>query len=139
MNLVEMALKLRPLIEKAAESLGDAEAAEAVQLFPPWMHDTTYQEGKRLRFNGRLYKVLQAHTSQNIHPPGSAGTEALYAVIDVTHAGTLSDPIPYVGNMALESGMYYSQDGITYLCTRDTGIPVYNSLAVLVGLYVMEA
>lgn len=138
MNLIELARKLRPLIEKAAESLEDAEAAEAVQLFPPWMPDTAYAEGKRVRFGGRLYKVMQAHTSQNIHPPG-AGTEALYTVVDVTHVGTLSDPIPYVGNMALQSGLYYSQDGTTYLCTRDTGIPVYNSLAALVGLYVVEA
>ena len=137
MDLVELALKLRPLIEKAAESLEDAEAADARFLFPLWMPGTTYPEGKRVRFNDKLYKVAQAHTSQSIYPPG-AGTEALYKVVDVTHAGTLSDPIPYTGNMALASGLHYSQDGITYLCARDTGIAVYNSLADLVGLYVVK-
>ena len=137
MDLVELALKLRPLIEKAAESLEDAEAADARFLFPLWMPGTTYTEGKRVRFNDKLYKVAQAHTSQNIYPPG-AGTEALYEVIDVTHAGTLSDPIPYTGNMVLASGMHYSQDGITYLCTRNTDIAVYNPLAALVGLYVVK-
>ena len=38
--------------------------------------------------------------------------------------------------MALEAGRYYSQNGVTYLCTRDTGTPVYHNLADLVGLYV---
>lgn len=39
---------------------------------------------------------------------------------------------------ALEAGKYYSQSGKTYLCNRDTGNPVYNALAELVGLYVIE-
>ena len=38
--------------------------------------------------------------------------------------------------MALENGKYYIQDGVTYLCNRDTGNPVYNALSELVGLYV---
>ena len=29
-----------------------------------------------------------------------------------------------------------TQDGVTYLCNRNTGQPVYNALADLVGLYV---
>ena len=41
--------------------------------------------------------------------------------------------------MELEEGKYYSQDGVTYLCTRDTGIPVYNALKDLVGIYVEAA
>ena len=64
------------------------------------------------------------------------GTESLYERIDETHDGTFDDPIPYSGNMALEAGKYYSQDGVIYLCTRDTVNPVYNALADLVGLYV---
>ena len=38
--------------------------------------------------------------------------------------------------MALVSGKYYSQDGVTYLCSRDTANPVYNPLRELVGVYV---
>ena len=44
--------------------------------------------------------------------------------------------IPYEGNMALESGKYYTQSGMTYLCSRDTVNPVYNALSELVGIYV---
>ena len=67
--------------------------------------------------------------------PGT-GTESLYTEIVESAAGTVDDPIPYDNNMELEQGKYYSQDGEVYLCTRGTGIPVYNQLADLVGIYV---
>jgi hypothetical protein len=60
----------------------------------------------------------------------------MYTRIDETHDGSEYDPIPYEGNMVLENGKYYMQDDVIYLCTRDTGNPVYNALADLVGLYV---
>ena len=63
---------------------------------------------------------------------------ALYVRVDETHTGDQYDPIPYDGNMALTAGLYYTQDGVTYLCNRDTGIAVYNALSELVGLYVEE-
>lgn len=63
-------------------------------------------------------------------------TPSLFAVIDEVHDGTKYDPIPYSGNMALESGKYYVQDGVLYRCTRDTGNPVYHALSELIGLYV---
>lgn len=135
MRLVELARKLRPFIEKAAESLEDADAVEAVQLFPKWEADTAYGAGQRLQYGGALYRVQQTHVSLAVYPPG-AGTESLYTVVNVTNAGTFDDPIPYNGNMILEAGKHYSQDGVVYICTRDTGVAVYNTLAVLVGLYV---
>ena len=85
-----------------------------------------------------MWKVLQQHTEQEEWKPGE-GTESLYTEVTESHAGTKEDPIPYNNNMELESGKYYSQDGVTYLCTRDTGIPVYNPLADLVGIYVEVA
>ena len=39
-------------------------------------------------------------------------------------------------DMELFNGKYYSQSGVVYHCFRDTGTPVYNNLADLVGLYV---
>ena len=60
---------LRELIEKAAVSLDDSDALEAVELFPAWEADTEYARGVRVRYNGRLYRCEQAHTSQSIYPP----------------------------------------------------------------------
>ena len=38
--------------------------------------------------------------------------------------------------MELTAGLYYTQDGVKYICTRDSGNPVYHALKDLVGLYV---
>lgn len=118
-------------------AVDDATALRIVAYYPEWTAGTAYAVGDRLVYNGDLYKVLQAHTSQETWLPGT-GTESLYTRIDEQHDGTKYDPIPYSGNMVLKAGKYYSQSGKTYLCNRDTGNPVYNALADLVGLYVIE-
>lgn len=135
MSYYEKALKLRPFIEKAAQFLSDEDALQARTLYPKWAPGVNYETDFRFLHEGNLYRVLQGHTSQEIYPPGS-GTEALYTRIDETHSGSIDSPIPYNGNMILENGKYYSQDNIVYQCTRDTGVPVYNALKDLVGLYV---
>lgn len=132
---LEAAKRIRAVMDTAGAMLTDEQALQVIQLYPLWSAETEYAEDARFRYEGSLYKVLQAHTSQADWLPGT-GTESLYTRIDETHAGTLADPIPYDGNMALENGKYYSQNGVTYKCTRDTGTPVYHALADLVGLYV---
>lgn len=116
-------------------TVDDATALRMIAYYPEWTTGTTYAVGDRVVYNGELYKALTAHTAQESWLPGT-GTESIYARIDEQHDGTKYDPIPYNGNMALVSGKYYSQSGVTYLCNRDTGNPVYNALADLVGLYV---
>lgn len=116
-------------------AVDDATALRMVAYYPDWTAGTAYEVGDRLVYNGDLYKVLQAHTAQEAWLPGT-GTESLYTRIDEQHDGTKYDPIPYGGNMALESGKYYIQDDVIYLCTRDTINPVYHRLSELVGLYV---
>lgn len=119
-------------------TVDDATAYRMREFYPAWEAGNDYPVGYKLTYNGELYRVVQAHTSQASWLPG-AGTESLYARIDEQHDGSKYDPIPYDGNMALESGKFYAQDGVTYKCTRDTGNPVYNALNELVGLYVEVA
>lgn len=137
MNYLERARILRPIIETAVQSLSDSEALEAVTLHPAWSIGKDYPAGHKVQRNGRLWRCIQAHTSQTGWEPENAAS--LWEGIDETHAGTLADPIPYEGNMALVAGLYYSQDGKVYLCSRDTVSPVYNPLSALVGIYVEEA
>ena len=134
MNAIERARQLRPYIVKAAQGLADADAVQAVQLYDEWAAGTAYEAGYKIRRRGKVWRVRQAHTAQAGWEPENA--PALFEEINETHAGTADDPIPYTGSMALEAGLYYSQDGAVYLCTRDTVNPVYNALADLVGLYV---
>ncbi len=127
-------LRLRQVIEQAAQSLDDKTALTAIPLHPVWAVGTEYAVGHKVQYGGRLWRVLQAHTSQLGWEPENA--PALWEQINETHSGTADDPIPYSGNMALVNGLYYTQDGLTYLCIRSTGVPVYNDLAELVDIYV---
>ena len=115
-------------------SVDDSTALRMREFYPDWAAGQDYTVGFKVQRDGALYKVLQAHASQDGWEPENA--PALWTEICETHAGTLTDPIPYSGNMALEAGKYYSQSGAVYLCTRDTVNPVYNALADLVGIYV---
>ena len=117
-------------------AVDDQTALRMIAFYPAWESGKAYAAGDKLVSGGKLYKVLQAHTSQSTWVPGAAGTESLYTRIDEEHDGTKYDPIPYSGSMALENGKYYTQDGVTYLCNRDTGSPVYHPLSALIGLYV---
>ena len=69
MTLVELAQKLRPYIEKAAKSLSDEDALEAINLFPQWTADIEYNKGDRVTYDGILYTCLQYHTSQSNWTP----------------------------------------------------------------------
>lgn len=69
MTLVELAYKLRPYIEKAAQSLDDTDALDAVQLYPNWQSGVAYDVDFRVQYHSILYRVLQAHTSQETWTP----------------------------------------------------------------------
>ena len=134
------AQRLRRTIETAAQSLSDNEALAAVELHPHWESGTEYTDdagrpvGYRVRRGDKLFKLRQEHTSQiGWEPPNAA---SLWEQVCESHIGAEDDPIPYEGNMALEEGLYYTQDGVLYRCIRSTINPVYNPLAELVGIYV---
>lgn len=74
MTLVELARKLRPYIEKAAISLSDEDALEAINLFPSWTSGQAYAVGDRVLYQEILYKCLQAHTSQDEWTPIAAAS-----------------------------------------------------------------
>ena len=118
-------------------SLTDNDALSVKSVYPEWetLIGKEVKQGDKMQCDGRLWKVLQQHTVQEQWRPGT-GTESLYTEIVETASGTADDPIPYNNNMELEQGKYYIQDGITYLCTRNTEVPVYQPLADLVGIYV---
>ena len=139
--------KYRPLTESEVSrmliaqqintlTVDDNTALRMVAFYPEWAENAEYTAEYKVQRNGKLWRCRQAHTSQTGWEPVNAAS--LWTEICENHAGTLDDPIPYSGNMALESGKYYMQDGKVYRCTRDTGNPVYNALSELVGLYVEE-
>lgn len=144
-NLASIAERSRPLTESEVSrmlitqqintlTVDDNTALRMRDFYPEWTPNTEYSAGFKVQYKGILWRVLQAHTSQDGWQPENA--PALWEQINETHSGELTDPIPYNGNMRLENGKYYIQGNVIYLCNRDTVNPVYNPLAELVGVYV---
>ena len=141
----QMAERQRPLTAEEVTALlirqsvntlevDDNTALRMMDFYPEWAENAAYSVGYKVQYGGKLWRVVQAHTSQVGWEPEN--TASLWEQINETHSGTMDDPIPYEGNMALTNGLYYVQDYVIYRCTRDTGVPVYHALADLTGVYV---
>lgn len=52
------------LIQTAINYLPDEEAETVTALFPDWEDGKAYAVGDRVKYNGLLYRCVQAHTSQ---------------------------------------------------------------------------
>jgi len=119
-NIEKMTLnelyKLRALIEQAVKSLTDEDALDGVTLFPHWRTDTEYTEGERIAYEDKLYRVVQAHTSQADWMPGA--TPALYT--EVAKPGE----IPVWRQPTGAQDAYNTGDKVHY---PDADGPVYES------------
>jgi hypothetical protein len=120
MSKIERARALRRVIEQLAGTLTDEAAAESAELFPQWDPDGhDYAAGDRVRDDGVLYKVLQAHTSQ----PGWAPADApsLFAEVlpgqDGTEIGVWKKPD--------STNPYMTGNRVHYPTMAD---PIYESL-----------
>lgn len=144
MTYTERALQLRPIMEQAAQSLNDAVALTAAELFPQWKElvkkGAEVEKGFRFQHDGKLYRTEQPkYTFVEQYIPGEVGTESLFSKVDEAHAGTREDPIPYEKNMEIYEGLYYTQNNVLYQCIRSSGQPLYHDLSVLIGSYVEVA
>lgn len=140
MTRTERALQLRPVMEQAAQSLDDAAALTAKELYPTWenlvIRQAEVTKGFRFRYGDALWRTEQAsYVFVEHYVPGS-GTESLFSKVNEKHSGTISDPVPYSKNMEIYKNLYYTQDGVLYKCIRDSGQPLYHDLSALIGSYV---
>jgi hypothetical protein len=108
-----------------AEELTEAEYNGLLAIYPKWEEGTTYKAGELVAYNGKLYEVLQAHTSQSdwtpdivpalfvkrepagvipewVQPTGAQDAYALVAI--VTHNGQTW--ISTVADNVWEPGVY---------------------------------
>ena len=138
----EEVASLQEQISKATRKINrigltDKEALSVKEFYPRWENfiGKTLEVGFIVLYNDNLYRSRQTHTAQSDWYP-SLNTASLYEVIEVEHSGTLDDPIPYSVPMEIFNGKYYTEDNLTYLCTRDSGIALSHPLSALVGVYV---
>lgn len=112
------------LIAESRAALADDKALKFSAMYPAWepgitiTPDDITKGRNRYRHNGKLYKAVKDHTTQSDWEPGLE-TLSLFVVIDVSHAGTLADPIPAAAGMEYVKGLYYIEDGTVYLMSRE--------------------
>lgn len=68
----EDAAEFRSTVNEIIGTLTDEQALAAPVLFPVWQAEVEYKAGDRVRYEGKLYKVLQDHNSQLDWEPISA-------------------------------------------------------------------
>lgn len=110
------------------------QSLELVGYFPKWEEGKGMPIGYKVSYEGSLFEVLQAHTSQTDWTPREA--KSLFKAVQVEAEGTKDDVIQWEQGMVLEDGKFYIDNGVKYKCIRDSGNPLYYSLDVLVGNYV---
>ena len=124
---VARAAELRPMIEQAAKSFTDADAAKSPELVARWADHIgeVVAPGDRMSDTDNdgvlhVYRVNDGHghTTQADWPPHK--TPALWTIINVDHAGTQDDPIPAARGMEYTYGLYYKdpEDTKLYKCER---------------------
>lgn len=113
---------LKAMMHKAAISLPDEDALSAVELFPAWAVDTAYTLGIRVRYDGKLYRCEQSHTSQADWTPPS--TPALWT--EVAEPGEI--PVWRQPTGAQDAYMtgdkvhYPTKDDAVYISTVDNNV-----------------
>ena len=85
----EEAQKIIEALVALRESASDADALNAVALYPAWREGVSYTTGQRIRYNGTLYKVLQGHTSQSDWTPDAA--PSLFAKVLIPDPETIPE------------------------------------------------
>lgn len=75
MTYIELARKLRPIIEQATESLDDKDASESVELFPHLKGDgSLIKAGTRINWNGVLKQAAVDLWDTDDNTPDNAQT-----------------------------------------------------------------
>lgn len=65
------ARRIRAEIEKHAITLSDETALEVPEMFPQWA-PKAYEVGDRVRYQGSLYRCVQAHPQNETYTPDAA-------------------------------------------------------------------
>ena len=105
-----------------AETLSDAQALQVPMLFDEFDgNGVAYEVGKRILYNGVLYKVIQAHTSQAEWTPVAA--PSLFAkVINETITGEIPDWVQPDSTNAYMKGNKVKFNGKIYESVIDNNV-----------------
>lgn len=86
---MDEAIQFRKILEIQADSLTDEAILEVPIFVEKWKSGINYEVGKRLEYNGTIYKVLQSHTSQDDWMPDQA--PSLFAKVLIPDASVIPE------------------------------------------------
>lgn len=111
-STVAEATELRTELNNIVSNMTDEEAVERAILFSNWVSGKAYTVGERVRYGGRIFKVLQNHTSQDDWTPSRA--PSLFAEVLTSENGEPqewqqpSSTNPYLtGDKVIYNGLIY--------------------------------
>ncbi len=105
----------------------DAQALEVQVLYPNWEdfeEGAEIKKGRRVNYKGILYNVEDTHKKQANWPPDSATT--LYTPTHGANEGTIENPIAWISGMKPEKDLYYTDEGIKYICIEGSTVGLYG-------------
>lgn len=114
----EEATALRAILNEKATAFTDEEALNNMIYFALWQKGVAYKVDDRIRYNEKLYKCVQAHTSQADWTP--TATPALWVAISLEEYPEWVQPTG--AHDAYAKGAKVSYEGKKYISTIDANV-----------------
>ena len=118
MSILDDARAFRARLDAALNFVPEEEDDNLAVLFPTWKYPVSYSIGDKVQYENKVYKCVQAHTSQADWTP--AATPALW-----THTSTEEWPEwvqPTGAQDAYNTGDKVTYQGNHYICTIDNNV-----------------
>ena len=135
----DIANKIVDYLKNTRNLITEEAALNYIDLYPTWKVGKELIADERVKFEGKLYKVITTHTAQETWTPKIALT--LFEPIDVVNEGTLAHPIVAAIGMTYFKDKYYLDEtnNKIYLCIRDdsngNGTTLYHMPNALINIY----
>ena len=115
------ATDFRATVDALIQSMTDEEAIASQVLFPNWQSGKSYALNERVRYDGKLYKVLQAHTSQDDWTPDVAASLFAYLLTD-EEGGTIQEWVQPDSTNGYSAGDQVTYNGAIYTSLIDNNV-----------------
>ena len=127
MDRLQAAEQLRRALQMYAATLTDEQALEIASVYPRWEVGKAYSVGDIISYgenslgDPQLYKVVQAHMSQEDWIPGQ-GTDSLYDAFGLDESGYPIWSQPTGAHDAYNTGDIVNYTGTLYKSTMDGNV-----------------
>lgn len=116
----EQARQLRKLLENQTAAMTDEQILNYPDFVEKWRSGQKYEVGKRLEYNGTIYKVLAEHTSQADWPPDAA--PSLFAKVLIPDSNVIPEWEQPESTNPYAKGDKVTHNGKTWQSTVDNNV-----------------